>query len=49
MASRRHLFKVRFRENGKVKTLRTTVSSPHDAAKKMKSSGQIVSVTKTRR
>ena len=44
--SKRHLFKIRFKKDGKAKTFRTTAKSSHDAAKKMKSGGQIISITK---
>ena len=45
--SKRHLFKIRFKVNGKAKTFRTTAKSSHEAAKKMKSGGQIISIVKT--
>jgi len=46
MASKRRLYKVRFKVNGKVKTFRTMAKSHHDAAKRMKRAGQIISVTR---
>ena len=46
MSSKRRLFKVRFKINGKAKTLRTMAKSQHDAAKKMKKAGQIISITR---
>jgi hypothetical protein len=45
MAKKRRLFKIRFKVNGKAKTFRTMAKSTHDAAKKMKSAGQIISIT----
>ena len=46
MASKRRLFKIRFKVDGKAKTFRTMAKSQHDAAKKMKSNGQIISITR---
>ncbi len=43
---KRHLFLVRFKVKGKPKTFRTTARSGDEAAKKIKSNGYIVSVTK---
>ena len=44
MAKKRRLFKIRFKVNGKAKTFRTMAKSSHDAAKRMKSAGQIISI-----
>jgi hypothetical protein len=45
MGKKRRMFKIRFKVNGKAKTFRTMAKSSHDAAKRMKSIGQIISIT----
>ena len=49
MSSKRQLYRVRFKKDGKAKTFLATAKNPHDAAKKVKSSGNVISVTRYRR
>jgi len=46
--NKKFMYEIRFRHNGKPKTYRTTAKSPEVAARKLRSSGTIISVLKVR-
>jgi len=47
---RRHLYEVRFRQGGKVKSFRAAAASPEQAASKIHSNGgQVIRVTKAKK